>query len=177
MVDNNEYLAHYGIKGMKWGVRRKYRNFSGSYTKAGVKRFDASMTNYEKKRQEYLDTKSSNADSYTKKYAKSKMKEAKRNVVKDYKHLKLDKLGDKGKERYARGQRIIGMSKFTTTLAKIGSLSITGAATLAAKGQKEYAKALLYIGGASTAISSVKAVKDFHDSRELRAYYGHTSKY
>lgn len=32
------YLAHHGIKGMKWGVRR-YQNFDGSYTSAGRKRY------------------------------------------------------------------------------------------------------------------------------------------
>lgn len=35
-VDNN-YLQHYGVKGMKWGVRR-YQNKDGSLTPAGKKR-------------------------------------------------------------------------------------------------------------------------------------------
>ena len=34
---NNE-LYHFGIKGMKWGVRR-YQNKDGSLTKAGKKRY------------------------------------------------------------------------------------------------------------------------------------------
>ena len=33
----SEYLIHYGIKGMKWGVRR-YQNADGSYTAAGKER-------------------------------------------------------------------------------------------------------------------------------------------
>ena len=36
-MTNNE-LAHWGVKGMKWGVRR-YRNKDGSLTPAGRKRY------------------------------------------------------------------------------------------------------------------------------------------
>lgn len=34
---NNNYLAHHGIKGMKWGIRR-FQNSDGSLTNAGKKR-------------------------------------------------------------------------------------------------------------------------------------------
>ncbi len=36
-----EFLAHHGIKGQKWGVRR-YQNEDGTYTTAGKKRYSAS---------------------------------------------------------------------------------------------------------------------------------------
>jgi hypothetical protein len=36
--DYRNYLEHFGVKGMKWGVRR-YQNANGSYTSAGRKRY------------------------------------------------------------------------------------------------------------------------------------------
>ena len=35
---NNNYLAHHGVKGQKWGVRR-YQNEDGSFTPEGLKRY------------------------------------------------------------------------------------------------------------------------------------------
>ena len=50
----NEYLAHYGILGQKWGVRR-YQNEDGSLTEAGKKRFkDKGSFNYYKKKEPKL---------------------------------------------------------------------------------------------------------------------------
>ena len=37
MYRHNNELYHWGVKGMKWGVRR-YQNSDGSYTSAGKKR-------------------------------------------------------------------------------------------------------------------------------------------
>lgn len=38
-MNHNDYLIHWGIKGMKWGVRR-YQNKDGTLTPAGKKRYD-----------------------------------------------------------------------------------------------------------------------------------------
>lgn len=38
-MDNHLYLAHHGIKGMKWGIRR-FRNEDGTLTEAGKKRYN-----------------------------------------------------------------------------------------------------------------------------------------
>ena len=41
-VEDGEYLAHYGTKGQKWGVRR-YQNEDGSLTEEGKKRYGNSV--------------------------------------------------------------------------------------------------------------------------------------
>lgn len=47
IYENNE-LRHYGVKGMKWGVRR-YQNKDGSLTPAGKKRYEDNETADQKK--------------------------------------------------------------------------------------------------------------------------------
>lgn len=47
-MNYNDYLAHHGIKGMKWGVRR-YQNPDGSLTAAGKKRMRKNISSYRKK--------------------------------------------------------------------------------------------------------------------------------
>ena len=34
-MNNTEYLQHFGVKGMKWGVRKKYYNKDGTLNTSG----------------------------------------------------------------------------------------------------------------------------------------------
>ena len=73
MLLEDNYLAHYGIKGQRWGVRR-FQNNDGTYTPAGRERYGNALTeeNYRAKINEY-EKRAQNAtkpftESYGKKY-------------------------------------------------------------------------------------------------------------
>lgn len=42
LISEREYIAHHGIKGQKWGIRR-YQNPDGSLTEAGKKRYQSTL--------------------------------------------------------------------------------------------------------------------------------------
>ena len=51
----NNQIWHWGVKGMKWGVRR-YQNTDGSLTDAGKKRYDRDVAANKKKKDNKLST-------------------------------------------------------------------------------------------------------------------------
>lgn len=112
------YLAHYGVLGMKWGIRR-YQNPDGSYTAAGKRRYgmnldvnDTSRTNVAKIRlgesRRRLDVakankkkKGNNSNMYNIAELRGRERTAKRT-------LKRMKEIDKGAKRAENGQTITG---------------------------------------------------------------------
>lgn len=48
MLYEDNYLAHFGIKGQKWGVRR-FQNEDGSLTAAGKERYGSTYDDVKKR--------------------------------------------------------------------------------------------------------------------------------
>lgn len=172
-------LAHYGVKGMKWGVRR-YQNYDGSYTKKGLERYRKAESDYESAKTKAAETKnaykSGQATRQQVKDANRAVKTEKRRMEDAYGKLKSDKLADEGKKLYQRGKTITGNTQ-TTYLAEaaivVGSGVVSSLLSNTMKDQR-----VAYLAGSSIAIggtlvNALLAGKASSENRKLRAYYAH----
>lgn len=86
---NNKSLAHWGIKGMKWGVRR-YQNKDGSLTDVGKKRYDRDVKeNESKKKDNRIEIKGPDAHRWVKEDIKraKNVTDATSNMVKEFEKI------------------------------------------------------------------------------------------
>ena len=95
-------LQHYGILGMKWGVRR-YQNLDGSYTKAGLKRYRDAKSSYKEASDNLRTAKKTGGDVDT---AKAEKKTARAELSSARKNLSTATSADRGKELAQEGYTI-----------------------------------------------------------------------
>ena len=181
---NNE-LYHHGIKGQRWGIRR-YQDYDGSYTQAGLKRYreqqqlaDDAKAAYKKTKDDYKSGKVSREDLSA---AKIKYKREKKYADDAYRHLSIDKRADKGKKLYQKGDRIL-TSRFMTNIGRFGVYALTAGAYQAARDsgarfvngplKNVYMKDVIAAGGLATmaGLETAHQIK----RRRLDAYYSHTN--
>lgn len=132
------FLYHHGILGQKWGVRR-YQNYDGTYTQAGLARYKQKYSDYEEKRNtlknarvSYKEGSMSKEDYKTAKKASSESKKA---VNQAYKDLKEDNMADKGKKLVETGtthrslrSEVSAGKAVLTTASVVGNAYISKAA-------------------------------------------------
>lgn len=178
-MQQNQTLMHYGVKGMKWGVRR-YRNYEGSYTKRGVERYDKAEAAYNAAKQKQKSVKASvkagSASKQDYQNAKSQTKAAKRKLDTAYGNLKSDKMADQGKKLYASGKTITGNTR-TNVIAQTGVVvgsRVVNRMIASKYGNQQLANlSASAIAAGGTAVNVLLALKTHSDNKKLRAYYGH----
>lgn len=138
--DANGELMHYGVKGMKWGVRR-YQNYDGTYTRLGLARYRQAEADYDRKRAGMLKARDAYRHGGGSKAAydraRSSLKTSKQNLKRSYSRLKDDYNADEGRKLYNKG---VTSKKAGRRLAIGGA----GAAALAIGGKAARDASIIY---------------------------------
>lgn len=178
VMDDPDHIEHYGVLGMKWGVRR-YQNYDGSYTQKGLKRYKASEKKYDDAKTKYKTATTKAA----KRSAKASMKTAKVQMNKDYDQLKRDNLADQGKRLYASGKTITSNQQFnqnlgmmTAAAAALSNVALKNTGMTYIKGLgvvpiSTLTQASILAGGAALGVGM--EIKTARENKRLRAYYAH----
>lgn len=190
--DYDNSIRHFGVIGMKWGVRR-YQNYDGSYTQNGLEHYRKAEKKYDRANDEYKKTKdlykkgpASKAGKNAVKEAKVKREAAKREMKLHYDLLKNDKLADQGKDLYSRGITITDGTPLSRTMGYIltglGALEFANLSgnippkvkmTVQNKLHIPFDTALHYATGGSAVVKALMEMSNYDRSKKLRAYYAH----
>lgn len=150
-------LYHYGVKGMRWGIRKKYETKGGGYTKSALASYDEQYKKYE------------NATGYQKRIEKDKLKKSRRDLRNNYR-------ADKGRLVYSSGRTIESEKAIRRTAGKVA----LGASAVGAYAVRLHDKNIIdrqirdfAVAGSSSVLlgSAFVAAKSTMTISKLRAYY------
>ena len=177
----NAWLAHHGVQGMKWGVRR-FQNYDGSYTKKGLDHYRKAEKRYDEADAAYKSTKlakkQGQATSEDVKRAKMARKSAKADMEFNYKQLKKDYLADQGKEMYKNGRRITIRARQQAAMAMLiegGTIAVTH--ILKEKGRTSQANLAWSIGQGMAVGNALMGLNFKIADNKMREYYDHKGVY
>lgn len=169
-MTQNEEFYHYGVKGMKWGVRKRYEGKGGTYTRKGVDKFYDRLHEYELSKDKLKSLKGQ-TDRSAIKTAKITVRSNKQKLNKQYKQLRFDKMADSGKELRAKGYAINDITRRASI--RSGVISIGGTATANILAQHGMTRAAGYAVVGFNFVSGILYASDTDKIRKLRAYYAH----
>lgn len=164
MENNNDvYLYHYGVKGMRWGVRRYEQNrLTGRATKKRIKSFDDLSAKYDKEKAE-------GKSWWARRGTRTQMKNA-------YRKVKQSHRADQGKEYYSQG-KTIGDSRRRVAAATWGAAAVGncllryGARRTGGKVGSALAISSAAVGLGGSLVGNVLEGKRRYEDNRLRAYY------
>lgn len=146
--NNEEYLAHFGVRGMKWGIRR-YQNRDGTYTSLGKRRRrDGDTSNYSA---EYKEA-HSGKDYRTMSNEELQRVNNRLNLERNYKQ---NTAPVQSQPQYSEGQKFVQQVLKTTATTTISAIA---GATIVAVG-KNWAQNLMK-GDTDTATGAWDALSD-----------------
>lgn len=184
-LHSRNIIKHFGVLGMKWGVRR-YQKENGEYTKAGLERYRQAESKYDSAHAKYKETKAKykrgEASKEDVKNAKSDRKSALKSMKSEYRGLKEDKYTDEGDrilKNDPEGNKTVLNTIGKAVVLNVGSAvagniirnnfggSATGVNALKAIGTGQFLADLYLIGSLNSKENRRKYAEDRHDA-EIR---------
>lgn len=188
---SEETLRHYGVKGMKWGVRR-YEEKGGTKTRKRLKKYRDAESRYQRAKDNY----STSMTRFDRGRYKNEMKTAKRDMKYQRTKVKEAYLADQGKELYSHNVRINDNARkvatasaavaIATKILSAGLQSNMVPADVQLKlikpvhtplGDMPLSDIITITAGTSAATAlAVDKIYKSNQNKKLRAYYSYTDR-